>query len=105
MTFLNLTPHVLNIHSGDNVTVIAPSGVVPRVSVDNVHVNTVDGIDIYSQTVGQVQDLPDFKTGVTLVVSALVRTALPARKDLASPGALLRDDSGRPIGCQGLVIN
>jgi hypothetical protein len=27
------------------------------------------------------------------------------RKDLVSPGALMRDDAGQPIGCDGLAVN
>jgi hypothetical protein len=30
---------------------------------------------------------------------------LPLRKDLVSPGQLLRDDDGNVIGCLGLVGN
>lgn len=38
------------------------------------------------------------------VVSALVRLALPYRRDLASPGPLVRDADGQPVGCRGLEV-
>jgi hypothetical protein len=48
MQFINLTPHTLNIHSNSNVTDIAPSGQIARVSTSYNHTNTVAGINVYS---------------------------------------------------------
>lgn len=53
---------------------------------------------------GEVTGLPVAKEGTILVVSGLVASAIGGqRSDVFSPGALIRDDSGRPIGCQGLT--
>lgn len=39
------------------------------------------------------------------IVSTLVRLAHPERRDLASPGELVRNEAGQPIGCRGLIVN
>lgn len=76
-----------------------------RVSCESRKVDTIEGIDIYEVVYGEVTGLPEFKEGVYYVVSAMVRQALPHRKDLLSPGQLIRNEKGQPIGCLGLVRN
>ena len=76
-----------------------------RVSCESRKVDTVEGIDIYENIYGEVTGLPEFKEGIYYVVSAMVRQALPERKDLLSPGQLIRNEAGQPIGCLGLVRN
>ena len=66
---------------------------------------TVEGVDMYRPVFGEVTGLPEYEEGVYLLVSAMVREALPLRSDLVSPGQLLRDDNGNVIGCLGLVGN
>lgn len=104
-TITNLTPHALHVHSGDTTKTFAPSGTVARVSSTSVQVGDLDGVPLFNTTFGQVQDLPAQQDGVLLVVSALVRSALPDRKDLASPGDLVRDGNGNVVGCKGLIVN
>ena len=99
---VNLTPHPLNIILDDGTTVtVAPSGVVPRVASDNV----VVAPGFVTTTLGDVDGLPDLQPGVLLVVSALVRAALPSRDDLigpdTSPQGAVRDQDGRIIGVRG----
>ena len=107
MRIRNLTPHVINIHgtSEGEVAVLHPDGVVPRVSSTKELIGMLEGIPIYRQTVGEIVDLPAEEEGVFLVVSLPVRLAVPHRGDVASPGDLLRDAEGRPVGCLGLHIN
>lgn len=76
-----------------------------RVSCESRKVGTIEGVDIYENVYGEVTGLPEFKEGVYYVVSAMVRQALPHRKDLLSPGQLIRSEAGQPIGCLGLVRN
>ncbi len=102
MNFLNLTPHVLNVHCGEgNVRVIAPSGAVARVSVTDTPRDAVGGIPTVASAVGDVTGLPAPVTGVVLIVSGMVAAHAP-REDVVSPGALVRDADGRPCGCLGL---
>lgn len=106
MKFVNLTPHTITIFNDDGEpVVIAPCGTVARVATENREVGRVGGIKLFAQEVGEVHGLPAPRGGVFLIVSTLVRNALPERGDLCSPGELVRNESGQPVGCRGLVIN
>jgi len=63
----------------------------------------VNGIPLFSRAFGEVIGLPAPAEGVLLIVSALVADASPDRLDLVSPGELVRDDKGQPVGCKGFV--
>lgn len=118
MQFKNLTPHALNIYkevvgkdgkpTGETVLAqtLSPSGTVARCEEKSVYCwsHTTTGIDMYRISYGDVA-LPDYEDGVFLVVSFMVRQALPERSDLCSPGRLLRNSEGQPIGCVGLYLN
>jgi hypothetical protein len=119
MKYTNLTPHTINVFravvggeggtTGEHVQVqaIAPSGQVARVAQSNTYcwTDTTTGIDMYRAEYGAVTGLPEHEEGVMLIVSGMVREAASDRSDVCSPGDLLRDDAGKPIGCIGLFIN
>ena len=108
MNLVNLTPHALNIfdEAGENQLVtVAPSGTVARCAVNSTKVGEVDGVSLFTSVFGEVEDLPEPVEGTIYVVSMLVRSALTGRKDLASPGDLIRNEAGQPVGCKGLNIN
>lgn len=103
MTIINLTPHKLNIQdlTGDFI-VVPPSGTVARVAVSLEETEVLDpGLQVYKATYGKVENLPEPAEGVALVVSGMVAAAAP-RPDVFSPGDLIRDSDGKPIGCRGL---
>ena len=102
MQFINLTPHALNIHSNGNVTDIPPSGKIARVSTNYQHSNTVSGINIYNCVYGDIDGLPDSQNNTIYIVSGVVKAAVPERMDVMSPGELIRDENGKPIGSNGL---
>ena len=107
----NLTPHEVCIYelngtSPDLNLVIEAGEEVARVSCEYVKVDKkVAGVDMYRTVFGEVTGLPAYQEGVYLLVSTMVREALPLRSDLVSPGQLLRNDEGQVIGCLGLVGN
>lgn len=107
----NLTPHEVKIYKLNGTVpdldlVIEAGEKVARVSCEYIKVDKkVDGIDLYRPVFGEITGLPEYSEGVYLLVSAMVREALPLRKDLVSPGQLLRNDKGEVIGCLGLVGN
>lgn len=107
----NLTPHEVKIFklvgaTPDLDVVIEAGDLVARVSCEYIKVDKkVDGIDLYRPVLGEVTGLPEYSEGTYLLVSAMVREALPLRKDLVFLGQLLRDDEGQVIGCLGLVGN
>nr|DAM67600.1 MAG TPA: hypothetical protein [Caudoviricetes sp.] len=107
----NLTPHEVKIYKLNGTTcdldvVIEASESVARVACEYIKVDKkVDGIDLYCPVFSEVTGLFDYEEGTYLLVSAMVREALPLRNDLVSPGQLLRNDEGQVIGCLGLVGN
>jgi len=107
MTLTNLTPHDVVVLDATNREVVRlpPSGTVARCQVTTALVETVDDVAYYVTTYGAVTELPEPVDGVRYVVSMLVRTACPARRDLCSPGELVRGLDGQPVGCRGLVLN
>ena len=116
MPIINLTPHA-NVIVGYGT--IPPSGTVARcatvstpvapwrgewaVGVDGEEVNHM--VNLSTVSYGSVEGLPTPATGVLYIVAALVRSAVPTRLDVASPGDLVRDVAGAVIGCRGLVVN
>jgi len=100
MDLVNLTPHTLNIHTDGGLRVL-PSDGVARVSTVNTPAASIEDIPTVRTQLGEVTGLPDPQEGVIYIVSGMVASAAP-RPDVFSPGDLVRDDSGRPIGCKGL---
>lgn len=108
VTFVNLTQHIINVYSEDGKDLLAnidPSGTIARCKTSAEMVAEVDGISFFRTEFGSVEDLPAPVENVIYITSMLVRSAVPTRIDVASPGALLRDDAGKPIGCKGLSVS
>ena len=105
MELINLTPHAINIACGNITRTIAPSGVVARVSTVSVQVGLIDGFPIYQTQYGELEGLPGPKADTMYIVSAMAAAAAKAagRDDILSPGELIRDENGQPVGCRGLV--
>jgi len=101
---MNCTPHVITILTDGAQVIIPPCGVVPRLSVTRVPAGKIDGIPVARPVLGETENLPFPMAGTTLIVSALVAEANKHRHDLASPGELVRNDAGVPIGCKGLCV-
>jgi len=119
MQYVNLTAHVLNIHRADGSVMDVPtSGLEARVDSDHevvrVDENGVERLlpsygGVVLKTLGRdgqvvAQGLPAPRDGVELVVSGMVASAAP-RADVSSPGPLVRNDQGQPVGCRGLLIS
>lgn len=104
MTFINLTPHTLNLFNAQGeVLTLPPSGNVARVAETRTPAGEIDGIPVDTVGFGEVTGLPDPQEGVTFIVSALVAGAVPfVRTDVVSPGAPVRDEQGNIIGAKGL---
>lgn len=105
MKFVNLTPHTLNIHlRNGEIMVLPPSGEVARIKMETRCTSITDGVEIFETKMGEVEGLPEFDPTKMIITSLVVKQAARAagRTDVYSPGALVRDDQGRPIGCKGL---
>lgn len=109
MQFVNLTPHAVNIVvNGEVALTVHPEPhparvqeiVVPKESVYS------EGIAVRVNRVGystDVTNLPAPQAGVGIIVSQLVAQALPERSDLYFPHEVVRDATGRIIGCAALA--
>lgn len=106
MTLLNMTPHALNVVCEDNTIItIEPSGTVARVSQNMELVTDINGIPVYRSQYGELEGLPEPQAHTRYILSAMAATAAKAagRDDILSPGELIRDENGQPIGCRGLI--
>lgn len=124
MNVINLTPHTINVRTESGwFESFPPSGLVARVATT---MQAVD-LDLYppavrslaagfgkheagemvirSSTFGAVTGLPESAEDTVYLVSALVRAAVPHRLDVLSPGELIRNESGQPVGCDGFIAN
>lgn len=109
----NLTPHSISVFAADGKTLLVtvpPSGDIARVTVSRVETGVVPiepdaAIPVYVGTYGAVTGLPAPALGTIYIVSAMVRQAVPTRRDVLSPGELIRDAAGQPLGCRGLEAN
>ena len=105
MKFVNATPHTLNIVCVDgSIREIAPSGIVPRIAQVREISHVLDGIEISRVQMGALENLPDEDGETVYVVSRMVLDAASDRGDLLAPGELVRDSSGKVIGCKGLSL-
>lgn len=104
---INLTPHDVNIQNLDGTfQTICRDGTVARVEMISSQIQRYPLACAQTTVVkSKVIGLPEPTFGVVWIVSAMVREACPDRKDLASPGELIRDEKGNPTGCKGLVFN
>lgn len=105
---VNLTPHAIAVYSADGATLllsVQPSGNVARVTVSRAETARIGEIPVFASVVGAVTGLPEKADNTVYIVSALVRLAVTTRLDVFSPGELIRDANGQPIGCRGLDGN
>lgn len=116
MKIINLTPHAINIFDGDKmVNKVEPSGLIARVKENKkqfdiieieslkIPLNEKEFGDISVEKDGKSFPFPKKEEGVIYIVSALVAQALPDRDDIFIPDDVVRDDSGRIIGCRALA--
>ncbi len=104
--FINLTPHELNIkEEGGSFLTIPRSGSVARVQTTTETVGTIAGVSVTRQKFAdEIDGVPQRKEETYYVVSRLAAEALKEAgrtDDILIPGAAIRDDSGKIIGCAG----
>jgi hypothetical protein len=103
--YKNLTPHVIVVRSRGGVdTTLPPTGLLPRVEeVQGVELFEAEELGVRLFTApkkGAVVGLPAPEAGVILIVSGMVREALPpgSRFDVFSPGTGPLDEAVREKG-------
>ena len=104
--FINLTPHELNVQREDgSLLTVPPSGTVARVKAETTTVGKIDGVAITKQTfAAAIAGVPPQKEDVYHIVSRLAAEALKEigrTEDILIPGAAIRDEAGKIVGCDG----
>ena len=101
MKFINLTPHTINLNSGDS---FEPSGIIARVSASY---SKFDGNLVCRQEFGAVENLPAPKEDTVYIVSALVISAVTDRDDIVAPATghpdCQRNKQGHIVSVPGFV--
>ena len=102
----NLTPHAITIvdSEGSVLHSISSTGLA-RLRVVTVPAGfSIQGIPVTKTEFGQVEGLPEFNNGTYYIVSQLIKSAFPERKDLLVPAEVVRDSAGIILGCKSLGI-
>ncbi len=110
MIFHNLTPHPIRILDLEHRLLMELPPVRGKVARVDLNLRPTDecpdGVTVFEPQPGDgVVGLPEPMDGVGYVVSAMVREAVPHRRDVYSLGELVRDANGQPKGCLGLIRN
>ena len=102
---INKTPHPVNIcdtegnvirvYERDETPIRLKQSVVPDQALP-------DGTPTSRTVFGDPVGLPEYRAGVFYIVSQLVKSALPSRRDLLVPSEVVRDAAGNIIGCKSL---
>jgi len=102
---LNFTPHPITIVDGENkvTRTIESSGLI-RLAAKTVSSGTIDNVPVTKTVFGEPEGLPNFVEGTFIIVSQLVKSALPSRSDLLVPAEVVRDKEGNIIGCKSLGL-
>ena len=128
MKFVNLTPHVINIFAAKGgatpALILPPSGNIVRLSSSREKTDEMEGVPFFGVRFGALEGVPDLASlepESVLIVSAMAKEPLREYiRDLrdapdeegdgspipplsvVSPGELIRNGEGQPIGCHGL---
>lgn len=106
MEIINCTPHNVNIVKKGKIFRSFEKGQeVPRLSQKTKIVSELKGIPLTETSFGQCENLPEQKDSTYLIVSRMIKSAYPDRKDLLVPNGVVRDEQGNIIGCESLAIN
>lgn len=99
--FINLTPHAITLNNG---TTFPPSGKVARIETKHTEFND----DLICQVqFGEPVNIPEPVENTFYIVSGLMLSALPNRKDLVAPATghpeCKRNEKGHIVSVPGFV--
>lgn len=110
MRIVNTTPHEINILTDVGMARLPPCPRPARCYVTRTicgHAQVADcQVPIYDTSYGQVENLPDYEPGTYYVVTNIVAQGARRenRNDVIVPDPLVRDPTGKVIGCYGFTI-
>lgn len=104
MRVRNFTPHpIILLSDGGEEIARFPSEGIARCTARQIPDGTVTiagkSVPIVRTDFGEVTGLPVPEADTLLIVSRVVLSAVSDRNDLIVPDGIVRDDSGRIIGC------
>ena len=102
---VNLTPHEITVYdvAGESILQVIPSSGMARAAQTREPLDSINGIPVSKTGYGAVEGLPDQRDGVVYIVSVLTAQAASDRTDLYITDELVRDDTGRILGCKALA--
>ncbi|GHV47959.1 hypothetical protein FACS1894204_11870 [Synergistales bacterium] len=107
---LNATKHYVDILGEINgeerkIASYPPCGMTIRLPQEIEHTQTLEnGVKVTHTHYGSPEGLPQEVPGVYHIVSALVKNACADRNDLLVPVNLVKDHTGKNMGCRSLGI-
>ena len=102
---INKTPHPVIVISEDGqIVTFEPVAPAIRISSSIKDAGEIAGIRVTKSVFGDAVNMPEQIEGVFYIVSQMVKTAFPERKDLLVPSEVVRDNNGAVIGCKSLGI-
>ncbi len=106
LTFVNLTPHKLNVLKEDGSYMpLPPSGTVARVATKRTKALMEDGVAVCDIQFGEVEGIPEPAPDTLCVVPTIVLAALkhhPTAARCYAHGKLIRNREVTPVSCIGL---
>ena len=107
MNYINLTPHQVDIIKMDGTTLSIPSSGVIRDKQELESYRVVDGIKVGRYSYGEPIGVPEALEPDTIyIVSKLALESCRSHgidtTNFLIPGELIRDETGRIIGCESL---
>ena len=104
---INLTPHAVNIICNEKTITFEASGEVARCKQSDSTIGKIETengtIAISATKFGDVEGLPEPKADTYYIVSRLIMQACSDRADLLVPNEIVRDETGRIVGCESLA--
>lgn len=103
---INMTPHAVHMLGTTNEVIreYPASGQTIRLASGTEVVGSIEGTPLSKTVFGEATGLPEYENGTFYIVSQLVKSALPERRDLLVPAEVVRDDKGVIVGCRSLGI-
>ena len=107
MKLINLTPHNIDIVKMDGTTLSIPSSGVIRAKQELESYRVIDGIKVARYTYGEPIGVPEtLDPDAIYIVSKLALESCRSHgidtSNFLIPEELIRDDTGRIIGCESL---
>jgi len=107
MKIINTRAHeIVVLDQKGNIIKIFPKSPAPaRCNEATTDVANVEGVPIVKKVYSSPYNLPPHKAGTLLIVSRVVKDALPDRPDLVVPAELVRDSNKKVVACKALSIH